>query len=113
MPGRAKLGLALSHPCATIVAMTTRYPVVSTLGLQSVLSTMTYIRSAANTISDTISDDDQDMTRALHEIASIRDACDDAEAAIVATMRQRGMSWQKIADALGITRQAAQKRHDR
>lgn len=48
---------------------------------------------------------------ALLAIGDIRDACDRIEAHAVAQMRKRSWSWARIAARLGVSRQAAQKRH--
>jgi ClpA/ClpB-like protein len=56
-----------------------------------------------------VSTDDPDD--ALRAITSLRGELDRLERDAVACARVAGASWSTIADALGITRQAAQKRH--
>lgn len=47
----------------------------------------------------------------LAELISLRDEVEDAIATAVAGMRERGESWQYIADGLGTTRQSAHGRY--
>jgi hypothetical protein len=47
----------------------------------------------------------------LAELLELRQDVDDAIAAAVAGMRERGVSWAAIATATGTTRQAAQQRY--
>lgn len=47
----------------------------------------------------------------LAELATLVDDVERAKTVAVRGLRARGMSWQYIGDALGITRQAAQQRY--
>src|SRR4028118_1676615 len=47
----------------------------------------------------------------LRAIRALRDLADRLEALQVRNARARGWSWQQIADALGVTRQAVHKKH--
>lgn len=49
----------------------------------------------------------------LRAVRSLRELADRLEELQVAKAREAGMSWQEIADALGVTRQAAHKKHHR
>ena len=53
----------------------------------------------------------EDPDDALRAITLLRGELDRLERDAVACARVAGASWSTIADALGITRQAAQKRH--
>ena len=55
--------------------------------------------------------DTDDPDDALRAITAFRGELDRLERDAVACARVAGSSWSAIADALGITRQAAQKRH--
>jgi hypothetical protein len=46
-------------------------------------------------------------------VAALRRLADQLEARNVAEARRRGWSWEQIGDALGISRQAAHKKHRR
>lgn len=54
-----------------------------------------------------------DPATGLRAIRALRDLADRLEALQVARARERGWSWQQIADALGVTRQAVHKKHAR
>lgn len=54
-----------------------------------------------------------DPIQALRAIASLRSELDRAEAVAVRRARVGGASWQYIAIALGVTRQAVHKRYGR
>ena len=47
----------------------------------------------------------------LAELLSLRDEVEDAITTAVGGMRERGESWQYIADGLGVKRQSAQERY--
>ena len=47
---------------------------------------------------------------ALRAISELREAMDDLEMAHIESAREKGDSWEDIAEALGITRQALQQR---
>jgi hypothetical protein len=47
----------------------------------------------------------------LRAIRALRELADRLEVLQVANARSRGWSWQQVADALGVTRQAAHKKH--
>ena len=53
--------------------------------------------------------DDPDV--GLRAIRSLRDLADRLETLQVRNARARGWSWQQIADALGVSRQAVHKKH--
>src|SRR5699024_3156596 len=48
---------------------------------------------------------------ALEALAEVRRHIDERERVVVAACRTYGVSWQKIADVLGLTRQGAHARH--
>ena len=54
-----------------------------------------------------------DPATGLRAIRALRELADRLEALQVANARSRGWSWQQIAEALGVTRQAAHKKHAR
>jgi hypothetical protein len=54
-----------------------------------------------------------DPATGLRAIRALRELADRLEAHQVANARSRGWSWQQIAEALGVTRQAAHKKHAR
>ncbi|WP_437584564.1 RNA polymerase subunit sigma-70 [Paramicrobacterium sp. CJ85] len=54
-----------------------------------------------------------DPRMGLRAVRSLRELADRLEVLHVAHGRDQGMSWQEIADALGVTRQAAHKKHGR
>jgi hypothetical protein len=54
-----------------------------------------------------------DPATGLRAIRALRDLADRLEALQVGNARDRGWSWQQIADALGVTRQAVHKKHAR
>jgi len=49
----------------------------------------------------------------LRAIRSLRELADRLETLQVARARELGWSWQEVADALGVTRQAVHKKHGR
>lgn len=49
----------------------------------------------------------------LRAVRSLRELADRLEALQVARARGLGWSWQEVADALGVTRQAVHKKHGR
>ncbi|GGA56242.1 HTH domain-containing protein [Pseudoclavibacter endophyticus] len=49
----------------------------------------------------------------LRAVGSLRELADRIEALQVRRARDLGWSWQEIADALGVTRQAVHKKHGR
>ena len=49
----------------------------------------------------------------LRAVRALRELADRLESLQVASARSRGWSWQQVADALGVTRQAAHKKHAR
>ena len=55
----------------------------------------------------------EDPYTALRAIAELRRELDRVEAVTVRSARNRGMSWQIIALALGVTKQAVHKRYGR
>ena len=54
-----------------------------------------------------------DPATGLRAIKALRELADRLESLQVANARSRGWSWQQIAEALGVTRQAAHKKHAR
>ncbi len=54
-----------------------------------------------------------DPIEALNAIAELRRELDRVEAVTVRSARNRGASWQLIAMALGVTKQAVHKRYGR
>ena len=55
----------------------------------------------------------EDPATGLRAIRALRELADRLEALQVANARGRGWSWQQIAEALGVTRQAVHKKHAR
>jgi hypothetical protein len=49
----------------------------------------------------------------LRAVRALRELADRLEVLQVANARSLGWSWQQVADALGVTRQAAHKKHAR
>jgi len=49
----------------------------------------------------------------LRAVRSLRELADRLETLQVARARELGWSWQEVADALGVTRQAVHKKHGR
>ena len=61
----------------------------------------------------TVPDVQSEPAEALAAVGSLRRLADQIEDAAVRQAVQDGWSWQQIADALGVTRQAAHKKHAR
>lgn len=57
--------------------------------------------------------DTTDPRAGLRAVASLRTLADVLELRQVEAALRAGMSWQAIADALGVTRQAVHKKHSR
>ncbi|MGH8934187.1 MAG: helix-turn-helix domain-containing protein [Egibacteraceae bacterium] len=55
--------------------------------------------------------DSRDPAVGLAAVASLRGLVDELEALHVANARDRGWSWQAIAQLLGVTRQSVHKKH--
>ena len=55
----------------------------------------------------------EDPAVGLRAIRSLRELADRLEALQVGNARDRGWSWQQIAEALGVSRQAVHKKHAR
>lgn len=53
----------------------------------------------------------RDPHTGLRAVAALRKLLEQLEAAQVANARERGWSWQEVADALGVSRQAVHKKH--
>jgi hypothetical protein len=53
----------------------------------------------------------RDPAVGLAAVASLRSLLESLEALQVANARERGWSWQQIAEALGVSRQAVHKKH--
>ncbi len=54
-----------------------------------------------------------DPETGLRAVSALRRLADQLEERHVASARRRGWSWEQIGDALGISRQAAHKKHGR
>jgi len=54
-----------------------------------------------------------DPATGLRAIRALRELAVRLEALHVANARDRGWSWQQVADALGVSRQAVHKKHAR
>ena len=67
-------------------------------------------RTTDETLSAATSDD---PATGLRGVRALRDLADRLEVLQVAAARRRGWSWQQVADALGVTRQAVHKKHAR
>jgi Homeodomain-like domain len=55
----------------------------------------------------------RDPAIGLAAVAALRELLESLEALQVAHARERGWSWQQIAGALGVSRQAVHKKHGR
>lgn len=53
----------------------------------------------------------RDPATGLRAVAALRKLLEQLERAQVVSARQQGWSWQDIADALGVSRQAVHKKH--
>ena len=53
----------------------------------------------------------RDPEEGLHAVASLRALLETLEELQVSNAREQGWSWQQIADVLGVSRQAAHKKH--
>ncbi|MFD0905872.1 helix-turn-helix domain-containing protein [Actinomadura sediminis] len=53
----------------------------------------------------------QDPAVGLRAVRALRELAERLEALQVASARERGWSWQEIADHLGVSRQAVHKKH--
>ncbi|MFD7893458.1 helix-turn-helix domain-containing protein [Streptomyces sp. NPDC059568] len=56
---------------------------------------------------------DRDPRVGLRAVAALRRLLERLEAVQVRSAREQGWSWQEIADVLGVSRQAAHKKHGR
>ncbi|MFE3602644.1 helix-turn-helix domain-containing protein [Streptomyces sp. NPDC059142] len=56
---------------------------------------------------------DRDPRVGLRAVAALRRLLERLESVQVRSARNHGWSWQEIADELGVTRQAAHKKHGR
>jgi DNA-directed RNA polymerase specialized sigma24 family protein len=54
---------------------------------------------------------DPDPRTGLRAVRALRRLLEQLEASQVASARAQGWSWQEIADVLGVSRQAAHKKH--
>lgn len=54
---------------------------------------------------------DEDPRRGLHAVAALRRLVEKLEGEHVARARKAGWSWQEIAGALGVSKQAAHRKH--
>jgi DNA-directed RNA polymerase specialized sigma24 family protein len=64
-----------------------------------------------NTVVDSAAGDDPGT--GLRAVRSLRELADRLEALQVVRARELGWSWQEVADALGVSRQAVHKKHGR
>jgi hypothetical protein len=55
--------------------------------------------------------DPTDPEAGLRAVAALRKLVDQLEALQIRNARERGWSWQAIADAIGVTRQAVHQKH--
>lgn len=55
----------------------------------------------------------EDPREGLRAVRSVRELADRLERLQVSRARDLGWSWQEIADALGVTKQAVHKKHGR
>ena len=55
--------------------------------------------------------DSRDPAVGLAAVVALRRLADELEALHVANAHERGWSWQEVAASLGVTRQAAHKKH--
>jgi DNA invertase Pin-like site-specific DNA recombinase len=53
----------------------------------------------------------QDPSTGLRAVADLRRLLEQLEGAQVTSARDQGWSWQEVADALGVSRQAVHKKH--
>jgi hypothetical protein len=53
----------------------------------------------------------RDPATGLRAVSALRKLLEQLESAQVASARSQGWSWQDIADALGVSRQAVHKKH--
>ncbi|MFB8188853.1 hypothetical protein ACFC14_05970 [Microbacterium sp. NPDC055988] len=60
-----------------------------------------------------IAADTTDPRAGLRAVASLRTLADTLELRQVEAALRAGMSWQAVADALGVTRQAVHKKHSK
>ncbi len=79
---------------------------------------MTTTPAATSTASSTASDlagalDSADPRVGLRAVASLRTLVERLEALHVRSARDRGWSWQEIADQLGVSKQAVHRKHHR
>lgn len=56
---------------------------------------------------------DRDPRIGLRAVAALRRLLEQLEAVQVRSARDQGWSWQEVADGLGVSRQAAHKKHGR
>jgi DNA-directed RNA polymerase specialized sigma24 family protein len=56
---------------------------------------------------------DRDPSVGLRAVAALRRLLERLEAVQVRSARAQGWSWQEIAEALGVTKQAVHKKHGR
>jgi hypothetical protein len=66
---------------------------------------------APNSLVDSAAGDDPGS--GLRAVSSLRELADRLEALQVSRARDLGWSWQEVADALGVTRQAVHKKYRR
>ncbi|WP_460444550.1 helix-turn-helix domain-containing protein [Angustibacter aerolatus] len=64
--------------------------------------------AAATAVTDAA---DADPATGLRAVAALRRLVEQLEAAQVRSARDRGWSWQQVAEALGVSRQAVHKKH--
>ena len=68
--------------------------------------------TAMDALSETlVAAENPDPAVGLRAVTALRRLADDLEASLVQSARLAGWSWQEIGDALGVSRQAAHKKH--
>jgi hypothetical protein len=73
--------------------------------------TSTYVDDMASPTDVTTAAAADDPDTGLRAIRALRDLADRLEVLQVANARDRGWSWQQVADALGVSKQAVHKKH--
>jgi DNA-directed RNA polymerase specialized sigma24 family protein len=77
------------------------------------LTVSTYVDGMASPTDVTTAAAADDPDTGLRAIRALRNLADRLEVLQVGNARARGWSWQQIADALGVSKQAVHKKHAR